>query len=335
MNGSLDLPKVTLIIAARNEERHIVDAVGSALRQDYPADRLEVIVADGQSTDATVERLRRMDGISSVRLIENPKRTMPYGLNLGIARATGDYIGVLSGHGLTPRDYVARCVEAMERTGAWAVGGRIMRRAETPTQCAISIVTSHPLGVGDSRHNYATTAGWVETAFPGFWPRSVFDRVGLFDPAMTVNEDNELSFRIRKAGGRIWYEPTIEIAYSPRSSLQTVFHQYRRYAMGKVRVFRKHRGGIGWRHILPAMWAAFLGLGVVTAIVVPAFAQVWAFVVAAYLVVIAVISIRLARPGVAWWRIAAAFLTVHLAYGLGTWHGIAGWVFGERRHADP
>lgn len=317
-------PTVSLVLAVRNEDAHIARAVQSCLDQDYPADRLEVIVADGDSTDRTVVAVKAIDPDRRVKVIRNADRLMPYGLNLALAAAKGDYIGLVSGHGAIPSDYVARCVHALERTGAWAVGGRVVRRTSGDMQRAIAAVTSHPLGVGDARHNYATRAGWAEAAYPGFWRREVFERVGPFDPTMVVNEDNELSLRILRAGGRIWYEPKIGVEYVPRDSLTGLFCQYRRYGMGKVAVFRKHRAGVSWRHLVPSAWLAYIVGGGVATLTTRSFVAPWIGGAAVYFGATAAVAFRL-RHRASWWRIAAAFVTIHTAYGIGFVQGCSSW----------
>jgi len=324
-------PIVTLIVPVRDEEAHIEKCLLSIRSQDYPADRLECIVVDGDSDDRTVVMVReQMAADPRIRLIDNQQRTMPHGLNLGIQHAKGSMVGAVIGHSALPPEYVSRMVELAQGTGAWGVGARIARVTRGPLHRAIALATSSRIGVGDSRHNYAQEAEWAETAFPGFWRRDVFDRVGLFDPAMEVNEDNELSLRIRKAGGGIWYEPGIAVEYVPRSSLAGLFHQYRRYARGKVRVLRKHGGGLRWRHLVPGLWIAFLVIGSMVGILAwPAGIAVIG-VVAVYLLTIAVAGLRLGGPDVPWWMVAASLATLHISYGIGTWQGILEWILPRR-----
>ena len=318
---------VSLIIPVRNEAEHIERCLESVRSQTYPAELIEVIVVDGDSTDETRAIVRRVaDHDPRIRLLDNPKRSGPHGLNIGLAAATGRYIGYIVGHSRIPPDYVLRVTETLEQTGAWCVGVRIVRIASTPMQRAIAVATASRIGVGDSRHNYSGHAGWAETAFPGFWPREVFDRVGPIDPAMVANEDNELSHRIRRAGGGVWYEPSIGVVYVPRASLGALFDQYRRYALGKVLVMRKHRGGLRWRHLIPPAWVAFLSGGVAVSVLWPPFVWAWLTGIATYVAAVAIASIRLQMAsGVGWHLIAAALATLHAAYGLGVWQGILGW----------
>lgn len=328
---SPDAPQVSLVVPTRNEQAHIDACLRSLRAQRYPMDRLEILVVDADSTDETAAIVRRhMADDPRIQLLHNRERAAPIGMNIGIVAARGEYVGVVSAHSGLPDDYVRRVVDTIQATGAWSVGGRIVRTSETPMQHAIAIATSSRIGVGDSAHNYAATAGWVETVFPGFWRRDTFERVGLFDPEMTANEDNELSHRIRRAGGRIWYEPSIEIAYVPRATLAGLFAQYRRYARGKLRVLRKHHGGLRWRHVVPALWLGALVGGLVGGLLAPWILVVWAIGVGAYGLTILATSLRLQRPGVAWWRIAAAFMTLHLAYGIGSWQGLLDLVSGRR-----
>ena len=325
-------PIVSLIVPIRNEEPFIAACLSSIREQTYPANLLEIMVVDGESSDETVRIVQEQAGRDSrIQLLSNPARSMPAGLNLGIQHARGIYVGQVSGHSVLPPGYVASAVEAIERTGAWSVGGRIVRAASSPMQRAIAIATSSPIGVGDSTHNYAAEAGWVDTVFPGFWRREIFDKIGYFDPGMIVNEDNEFSLRIREAGGRIWYEPSIPVEYVPRASLGALFQQYRRYALGKMRVLRKHHGGLRLRNFVPAAWVVWLFGGAALALLFPGWALAWLLGIAAYCAVIVLASLRLSDAETSWWQVAAALMTIHLAYGIGIWHGLATWWAGTPR----
>lgn len=320
------IPRVTLVIPIRNEETHIERCLRAVQAQTYPHDALEIIVVDGESADRTPDVVRDAMALDHrIRLLSNPSRTMAHGLNVGIRAATGEFVGVVSGHSAPAADYVRQCVDAMERTGASSVGGRIVREAHGEMHRAISIATASPIGVGDSRHNYARRAGWVDTVFPGFWRRDLFDNLGAFDPVMIANEDNEFSYRIRKAGGRIWYDPSIEVEYVPRSTLQGLFAQYRRYAYGKMRVLRKHRGGLRWRHFAPAVWLAFVVVGAVVGLFLPLILWLWLAGVALYLLIVVIGGMRMGGRGAPWWQVSLAVITLHIAYGVGTWQGLASW----------
>lgn len=327
------LPTVSLIVPVRNEEEHIGRCLASVAAQEYPESALEVIVVDGASSDGTRAVVASIaEGRSGWHVLDNARRALIPGMNLGISRATGDYIGYVNGHSQLPPDYVRRMVELATLHGAWSVGGRIDRAADTPTRAAFAAVMSHPLGVGDSRHNYATVAGPAETVFPGFWPRWVFERIGPFDERMTANEDNELSHRIRLAGGLVWYDPSVVIRYHPRSSFRASFRQLYGYGSGKVRVWRSHPSSLRPRQLVPAAWVAFVGVGVLAAALRPALLPLFAAGTSAYAAVTAVASVRLSggRLGPAL-RAWGAFATVHAGYGIGTWRGLLEWAMSAIR----
>lgn len=317
------MPFVSLIVPVRNERARIEACVTGLLEQDYPEDRLEILVVDGMSDDGTPSLVRELaDRDARVRLIENPDRTMPRGLNRGIAAAAGEVIGVVSGHSLVLSDYVTRAVRNLQATGAWSVGAGIDRVGESGTQRAIAAATGSRIGVGDARHNYGDSPGWVESVFPGMWPRFVFETIGTFDPAMAYNEDNELSLRIRLAGGRIWYDPAIRVRYWPRGSFAGLFTQYRRYARGRVAVYRKHRSGLDWRHFMPSILVAWVLAGWALGLAHPLGYVLWAAGLVAYLLAVAIGSVR-AASGANPLLVMVAVVVMHVAYGVGLLQGLA------------
>jgi len=316
-------PTVSIVVAVRNEARSIQACLAALQRQEYPPARVEIVVADGMSEDGTPEIVAAISRDDPrVRLVTNHGRTAPCGFNAGLLVATGSVLGIMSGHARAAPDYVRRGVDDLQVTGAWAVGGRIVRVGETTAQAAIARVTSSPFGVGDAIHNYATVAGPVETVFPGLWPRSVLERVGLFDPELIRNQDDELSYRVRAAGGTIWYDPALQVVYEPRGSLSSLFSQYRQYAMWKVRVYQKHPRSVRSRQLVPAAWIACVVGGSVAGLFLQ---PIWVLPVAAigaYIAVMSIPSLRLAGSGVSGLRILGTLLVLHAAYGIGMWQGL-------------
>lgn len=320
-----EAPTVALVVPVRNEADHIDACLEALSRQTYPRDRLTILVVDGQSDDDTRERVARWsERDARIGVRENPDRIMAVGLNIGIEASHSDIVGVIAGHSRVAGDYVERAVAALRRTEAWSVGGKVTRTAVTPVQRAIGRAASSPVGVGDSTYNYSSRAGWTDTAYPGMWPRWVFERIGLFDPAMLSNEDNELSTRILAAGGGIWYEPSIEVEHVARPTLSGAFHQYRRYARGKLAVFRKHRGALRPRHVVPPIWLAWLVGTAVAGVVVPAAWVALGASLAIYVAVLTAAASHRRRPGDPVLLTVVAFAAIHLGYGIGMWQSLLG-----------
>jgi succinoglycan biosynthesis protein ExoA len=328
-------PLVSIVVAVRNEERHIGACLDALLAQDYPRDRLEILVMDGGSTDRTREMAASFANADErVIVLDNPERIAATAFNHGIRAARGSYVGVMSGHAIPAPNYVTRAASALHETGAWAVGGKIVRQGRTPLQRGIALATSSPFGVGNAAHNYASVAQEAETVFPGMWPREVFDRVGWFDPSLVRNQDDELSYRIRRAGGLIWYDPTIRVTYEPRATLGSFFSQYRQYGFWRVRVVEMHPGALQLRQLVPAVWLLSVAMGALGLIAGHRIRLLAVPSVGGYLGLMSVAAVRTAgRQGAVLMLIALA--TMHIAYGLGVLQGLALAALRFTRNAAP
>lgn len=329
-------PLVSIVVAVRNEERQVSACLEALLAQDYPRDCLEILVVDGRSTDRTREEVARFVAADErVQLLDNPERIAATAFNHGIHAATGAYVGIMSGHAIPARDYVAQAVRALNETGAWAVGGRIVRRSRTATQRGIALATSSPFGVGNAAHNFASGARAAETVFPGMWPRHIFERVGWFDTSLVRNQDDELSYRIRRAGGLIWYDAAIRVAYEPRATLRAFFSQYRQYGFWRVRVVQMHPGALRPRQLVPAVWLVGWAAGLVGLISGSRLKLLAIPSIGGYLGMMSVGALRVAGLRGAG-PMLAALVTMHVAYGLGILQGVATAALrGLSRTGDP
>jgi cellulose synthase/poly-beta-1,6-N-acetylglucosamine synthase-like glycosyltransferase len=259
-------PFVSIVMPCLDEARFIEPCLRSVLAQDYPRHRLEVLVADGGSTDGTREILARLAAEDPrVVVVENPGRVQAAGMNEGIRRARGDVVVRMDVHCEYAHDYVRRCVEALERTGADNVGGAQRARGESRFQRALCAALDSPLGVGGARYRSALHEGFVDTVFLGAFRRRVFEQVGLYDPGAITNEDAELNQRIVAAGGRVFLSRDVVVHYYPRDSFRALARQYFRYGRGRARTVLKHRTLLTVRPVLPAAMVAAGALLLLTA----------------------------------------------------------------------
>ncbi len=251
------LPRVTIAMPCLNEGRYIGACLRSVLAQDYPRDLLEILVVDGGSRDGTREEVARIAAADPrVALVDNPARVQAAGMNEAIRRARGDVIVRMDVHCEYAGDYVRRCVEVLERTGADNVGGAQRPRADSAFQRAVCAALESPLGVGGARYRSAGNEGYVDTVFLGAFRRRVFEEVGLYDPGAVTNEDAELNQRICAAGGRVYLSRDIVVHYYPRESFRALAVQYFRYGTGRARTLLKHRGLATLRPVVPAAMVA-------------------------------------------------------------------------------
>jgi succinoglycan biosynthesis protein ExoA len=303
----------------RNEARRIPACLRSILDQDYPADRIEILVYDGGSTDASwaiVEALAADH--PSITLLHNPRRTQAAGWNQGIDRARGDLIGIVGAHSELTPDYVSTAVRTLLRTGADMVGGPMRAVAETPTGQAVALATMTPFGVGGAKFHYATVEQDVDTVYMGVCPAEVY-RSLRFDEEMVRNQDDELSYRLLDRGGRIVLDPAIRSRYYNRPTIRSLARQYYEYGFWKVRVMQKHPRQVRPRHLIPALFvSSLLSLGLLSLFMGEA-RLLLALEVLAYVLVNAaasVVAVRASRPELLP-RVMLVYGVLHVAYGVG------------------
>jgi succinoglycan biosynthesis protein ExoA len=325
------LPTVTIIVACRNEASHVDALIAGIGAQTYPRDKLELVVADGESTDGTREQiLAAVARDNLVRLVTNPARTTAAGLNKAIESATGEVLVRMDAHTEYAPDYVERCVETLILTGAANVGGPARTRASGYVQRSIAAAYNSWLSVGGAAFHLEHIEGPVDTVPYGCWWRRVFDEVGLFDESLTRNQDDEHNLRIIRHGLIVWQSASIRSWYRPRSSLKNLFGQYFQYGYWKVAVMRKHRRIPSWRHVAPTIAIGALLASVVVAVADPRLAWCPALLVAGYAAAVAVQSIGVARDDLRMvFLLPVVYACFHFGYGLGFAAGLCDWLRGK------
>lgn len=319
---------VSVVIPMRNEEAYIAKCLRSIIEQDYPKDSMEVLVVDGLSDDCSREIVGELRAeYPFIRLLDNPHRIVPTAMNIGIKEAGGEIIIRVDGHCRLAPDYISQCVSYLKETGVACVGGVIESIGQTPMARAISLAMSSPFGVGDAyfRHAQQQKERYVDTLAFGAYKREVFNRIGLFDEELVRNQDYDLNYRLRKAGGRILLTPAIKSHYYTRSSLRKLWSQYFQYGFWKVQMLRKHPHSIRVRQLVAPSFVLVLLLSGALSAVNSFAARVFALVVVSYLSLSLVFSCFIAaRKG---WRylpiLPVIFACLHLSWGLGFLYGSA------------
>ncbi len=319
--SSAPVPFVTVVMPCLNEHRYIEACLRGALAQEYPADRVEVLVADGGSTDATraiVARIAAED--PRVALVDNPGRLQSAGMNEAVRRARGDVVVRMDVHAEYAPDYVRRSVEVLERTGADNVGGAARTRSDAPFQRAVCAALDSPLGVGGSKYRNPDNEGWVESVFNGAFRRSVFETVGLYDPHAITNEDAELNQRIHDAGGGVYLSREVVVHYLPRDRMGALARQYFKYGQGRARTTLKHRRLLSIRPLVPFLMVVAGAVLVATS----PFHRLLPWALGAYGALALVEAVRVGRSGgvrqvLTVWSI---FPVLHVSHGLGFASGL-------------
>jgi glycosyltransferase involved in cell wall biosynthesis len=246
-------PVVSVLLPVLNEEAEIGEVLDRLLAQSFTA--TEVIVADGGSVDRTRQIVADYASRDPrVRMVDNPGRLQSAGLNRAFKAARGEVLVRLDGHAFVTDDYVARNLDLLESSGAEVVGGRMVARAvQGRVAGGIEMAMGRRWAAGPARFHHPGPAAFVETVYLGTFRREILERVGGWSENVGVNEDFDLNYRIRRAGGRIWYDPTLEVGYRPRSTIKALSRQYFRYGRSKGSMLRKRPGSILPRQLAPAV----------------------------------------------------------------------------------
>jgi glycosyltransferase involved in cell wall biosynthesis len=334
-------PFVSVIIPCRNEEAFLARALDSVLKNDYPPDRMEVIVADGMSSDGTRDQIQAYSSLDSrVRLVDNPARITSAALNRAIEGSRGEIILRMDAHSAISSDYVSKAAGYLESTGAWNVGGVMHTIAEGdgPFAEPIRLVLTHRFGVGNSLFRTGSNVPrWVDTVFGGCWPREVFRRVGGFNPNLVRSQDMEFNVRLRRAGGRILLAPDLESRYWARANLAYFVRHNWDNGVWAVLPFAYSEGSpVRIRHLVPLGFVVSLALSILTLFISTKWIALPIAVSGSYLGVNLAVSCvlgiqtRSLRNAL---LLPIAFASLHWVYGAGRLWGSArlAWILVSRR----
>lgn len=298
-----------------NEERHLAESVTAILGQDWPGE-LEVILALGPSgdrTDAVAAELAAAD--PRVVLVDNPSGRTPEGLNAAIAAAHYPVVARVDGHGILSPGYLTTAAATLAKLGAANVGGIMDAEGTTAFERAVACAMKSKIGVGGVKFKLGGSAGPAETVYLGVFDRDWLDKVGGYDPRYTRAQDWEMNYRIRQAGGQVWFSPDLRVTYRPRGSFRSLARQYRQYGQWRRVVAREHRGSINLRYLAPPVALVAIAGGLVGGLF---WAPLW-IVPAAYLTAIGVGGLRIAAGEPASVRVLVppVLATMHLSWGWG------------------
>ena len=311
----------------RNEADFIERSLASVLQQNYPHELLEIVIADGASTDDTVDRILKLSARSDIKVktVQNPKKIAPAALNIAIANAVGDIFVRVDGHCEIESDYVANCVKHLMSGTADGVGGPIETIGSGLQAEAISLAMSSKFGVGGSafRTVHDREMYTDSVAFPGY-TRKMIERAGPFNEELVRNQDDEYNYRIRKLGGRILLSPDIRSKYYSRSTFRSLWSQYFQYGYWKIRVLQMHPKQMSPRQFVPFIFIfSTLILGLLSIFFD---APKWALIgiVVAYVAANLIASSNIARTRILMIPfLSSSFAILHVSYGLGFLLGIA------------
>jgi len=324
--------KVSVLLPCRNEERYISTVIVNIINQDYDINYIDFLIIDGMSDDSTREIIDKYQKtFNFLRLINNPYKTVPYALNLGIKNSTGEIIIRIDAHAVYPPNYISTLVYYLDKLGADNVGGvwETLPSSNSKVAKSISIALSTPFGVGNAeyriRYNASREYVEVDTVPFGCYRREVFDKIGLFDEDLTRNQDNEFNERLKKNGGKIYLIPSLKVQYFARDSYMKLFKMQFQYGYFGPLVDLKLKRPTRIRRYIPTIFVLSLILPLLLVPVDTRLGLVSAISLVLYIVASASFSLYelYKRRNLHLFPfLAYAYLVSHISYGIGYLAGV-------------
>lgn len=315
---------VSVVIPVYNEEKYIRECIDSLLKQTYPKENMEIIFVDGMSKDQTVNIIKEYaERYPYIKIFENPKKIVPVAMNIGIKAACGEYIVRLDAHAEYPVDYVEKCVgylvndENIDNVGGFAVtkGRGFMGNT-------IAMMLSSKFGVGNSKFRTERISAFVDTVPFGTYRKSLFDKIGYYDERLVRNQDNELNYRIRKSGGKIFLAEDIAFSYYCRDSIKGISKMAMQNGKWNVFTSKLCPGTMGIRHFIPfAFVISILGLAILS-MIWTVFLYFLAAELVLYLFCDIVFTLKLNPTFKQFWLLLILFPIFHICYGFGSICGL-------------
>ena len=306
--------QVSVILPVLNEENYLEAAISAILSQDFLGE-FEVILALGPSRDRTTEiaeKLQRRD--SRIILVDSPTGKTAAGLNLAIAKAKYPFIVRVDGHATIPSHYLTLAISLIHETGAVNVGGMMAAVGVTQFEKAVARAMRSPLGVGTSAFHTGGKAGAADTVYLGAFRKSALQEVGGFDEKFTRAQDWELNFRLRSAGGLVYFDPRLQVEYRPRPRLRALAKQYFEYGRWRRAVSRRHSGTVNSRYLAPPTALSINLLSIFTGLLI---SPIFFIPVISYSLLIVIGAFLIGKSWSERLRLPAILSTMHMSWGLG------------------
>ena len=282
--------EISVILPVRDEALHLADAVNAILSQDFHGS-LEVVLAIGPSHDGTEEIAQALaQADTRVVIVPNPSGRTAAGLNLAIKKSQYSIIVRVDGHSEIPQNYLSLVIEILTQSGAVNVGGVMAASGKSLFERSVARAMRSPLGVGASRFHTGGLAASVDTVYLGAFRKEALLAVGGFDERFTRAQDWELNFRLRAAGGVVYFDPRLVVTYRPRASVSALARQYFEYGRWRRVVSRRHEGTINYRYLAPpftvfvTLISIILGIAISTIFLLPALVYGMFILLASYVI---------------------------------------------------
>lgn len=315
---------VTAMIVVRNEENHIKISLKSLLEQDFPEDKYEIIIIDGESTDNTIkniqEILKQYNGKVKVTILKNEKKLLAPGWNIGIRNAKGKYVTRIDAHARASKEFLKTSLETIQNLpeDVVCVGGRLTSVSLEKEDKTISKVLSSPFGIGNSKFRYADKPQYTDTVAFGMYKKEVFEKVGFFDESLERNQDNNMHNRIRKAGFKFYFNPKIKSEYYVRNNLKKMMKQGFLNGKWNIIVFRQDKSSLSLRHLVPLFFVLSIIVMTILSFINKVFFYILLVEISLYLILGLIFAIKKTKNIFEIIKMILYYFLLHISYGTGS-----------------
>ncbi len=333
-----DIPFVSIIIPCRNEEKFIGKCLDSIIKNDYPKEKLEIIVVDGASTDKTKEAVGEyIKKYDFIRLLDNPQKTTPISMNIGIKASNGEILSKTDTHSEYPANYISKIVDCIEKYGADIAGGVALAVPKKDTYTAKGIVMALRSKLGSGGSAFRTTEDGeprpADTAFGILFRKSVINKIGLFNEKLTRSQDTDFAIKAEKARLKIYLVPEVRIKYYPKADLTSFFRHTVKDGLWVILPLKYGSSLFKIRHLVPLAFVLGIILLTISGFLWKPFWFLLMTLMALYLIILFIGSVKIAvkeKQSLLTFHIMAALVTRHIAYGIGSMIGLVRLVLPEK-----
>jgi glycosyltransferase involved in cell wall biosynthesis len=311
---------ITVVIPCFNEFDYIKICLDSLLNQTIKKDIYELIVVDGFSSDGTREILAvYKNKTSNILIIENGKRVTSSSCNSGIRNARGAFIAICGAHNKYNADYLENCLKLMgQHPEVDCVGGPVISQGTNTFSKSAAIALSSLFGIGNAKHRFNNSEGIGLVSQYPFFRKSIFNKIGLYNENLRLNEDDEFFYRIKRAGIKTLISPTVKSIYFVRSSPKRLFKQFYNYGYWRWKVFREHGVTFAARQLIPSIFIIAIIILAALGVIVQSVMVATTVPLLYFLILMLQSFITMIRKEL---KVAAYFpisvIILHFSYGLG------------------